>query len=368
MLYRIQCKVSSPGISTIVDRSMKRSFALALILLASVDGFASVSVSRVAAVHRTKVAEIRKTNVEIISKDALRWAAVNVIAPALLASSVLIGDMGIACAADGAVVTSPTENYLPRRLYPGTYQNYCGPTPEVQVKGGCIAHGWYGDAPADQVDAACEQHDVAYCNCETKFLQRKRMKRVSPAQEIQQQSSDDDEESIPLLASMVALRFATRPALQVTPTIQADAEYFDCVHRADQEIIATGIRIRGEQQRAGCSTDPSLAWFCDMSGKGTLAAFEKVNLSIFLRDLDNDGDGGKDSSDIDASRWAVFRTKPSDKKSSARETLSQIEYRRENDIMRRLQSGVSVSEAASSEDVMADEEKLLSKLTAGGAY
>ena len=32
--------------------------------------------------------------------------------------------------------------------------------------------------------------------------------------------------------------------------------------------------------------------------------------------------------------------------------------------MRRLQSGASVAEAASSPDVMADEEKLLSKLTA----
>ena len=157
---------------------------------------------------------------------------------------------------------------------------------------------------------------------------------------------------------MVALRFATKPALQAVPTIQADAEYFDCIHRADQELIATGIRIRGEQQRAGCSTDPSLAWFCDLSGKGTLAAFEQVNLNIFLKDLDNDEDRGKGNSNIDASRWAVFRTKP-----SARETLAQIEHRREDDILRRLQSGVSVSEAASSPDVMADEERLLSKLT-----
>jgi len=227
------------------------------------------------------------------------------------------------------------------------------------VKGGCVAHGWYGDAPADQVDAACQKHDVQYCNCETSFLQRRRMKKVSPAQEIiEQQSIIDDEEPIPLLASMVALRFATKPALQAVPTIQADAEYFDCIHRADQELIATGIRIRGEQQRAGCSTDPSLAWFCDLSGKGTLAAFEQVNLNIFLKDLDNDEDRGKGNSNIDASRWAVFRTKP-----SARETLAQIEHRREDDILRRLQSGVSVSEAASSPDVMADEERLLSKLT-----
>lgn len=266
----------------------------------------------------------------------------------------------------GTTVSS-TENYLPRKLYPGTYQNYCGPTPEIQVKGGCIAHGWYGDAPKDQVDAACQQHDVAYCNCETKFMQRKRMKRQSPSQEIQTQMDsaniDDEEEPIPLLASMVALRFATKPALQVAPTIQADAEYFDCIHRADQELIATGIRIRGEQQRAGCSTDPNLAWFCDLSGKGTLSAFEKVNLSIFLSDLDSD----EGKSDVDASRWSVFRTGSKDG-SNARETLAQIEHRRESDILRRLQTGVSVAEAASSPDVMADEEKLLSKLTAGGTY
>ena len=169
---------------------------------------------------------------------------------------------------------------------------------------------------------------------------------------------DEEEEPIPLLASMVALRFATKPALQVAPTIQADTEYFDCIHRADQELIATGIRIRGEQQRAGCSTDPNLAWFCDLSGKGTLSAFEKVNLSIFLSDLD--ADEGK--SDVDASRWAVFRTRSKDG-SNSRETLAQIEHRRESDIMRRLQTGVSVAEAASSPDVMADEEKLLSKLS-----
>ena len=350
---------------------MKRPLVAALGLLASVDGFVTSGSRSCAATaaDRTKVAP------EILEReDAWRWAAANVVAPAILASTVIIGDVNMVYASDGAnLVTtssssaSPTENYLPRRLYPGSYQNYCGPTPEVQVKGGCVAHGWYGDAPADQVDAACQKHDVSYCNCETKFLSRRRMKKTFPAQEIIQQQSiignDDDEEPIPLLASMVALRFATKPALQAVPTIQADAEYFDCVHRADQELIATGVRIRGEQQRAGCSMDPNLAWFCDLSGKGTLAAFEKINLNIFLADLDNDEDRGEGKGNIDASRWAVFRTKPSEK-SSARETLAQIEHRREDDILRRLQSGISVSEAASSPDVMADEERLLSKLTA----
>ena len=337
--------------------SMKRSLvaAISLGIFASVDGFITSGSSSTSCAATAKVAEILRRNVA------------NVVAPALLASALLVGDMNMAYAADGTTYTaSPTENYLPRRLYPGSYANYCGPTPEVQVKGGCVAHGWYGDAPADQVDAACQKHDVQYCNCETKFLQRRRMKKQSPAQEIIQQPSilgnDDDEEPIPLLASMVALRFATKPALQAVPTIQADAKYFDCIHRADQELIATGVRIRGEQQRAGCSTDPNLAWFCDLSGKGTLAAFEKVNLNIFLRDLDNDEDRGEGNSNIDASRWAVFRTKSNDK-SSARETLAQIEHKREDDILRRLQRGVSVSEAASSPDVIADEERLLSKLT-----
>ena len=345
---------------------MKLSLAALLSLLASANGFIHESSS--CANH-----QFQRTNVA--NENAFRWVASNIVGPAILASSVIVGNMNQAVAAEIDIIqslptsqvrtasSSPTENYLPRKLYPGTYQNYCGPTPEVQVKGGCVAHGWYGDAPKDQVDAACQQHDVAYCNCETKFLQRKRMKRLSPSQEIQTQMDsaniDDEEEPIPLLASMVALRFATKPALQVAPTIQADTEYFDCIHRADQELIATGIRIRGEQQRAGCSTDPNLAWFCDLSGKGTLSAFEKVNLSIFLSDLD--ADEGK--SDVDASRWAVFRTRSKDG-SNSRETLAQIEHRRESDIMRRLQTGASVAEAASSPDVMADEEKLLSKLTA----
>ena len=346
----------------------------AFFLLPAANGFVSVSTSC--------VDHARFQRTEVANENAFRWVASavasNVVGPAILASSVIVGNMDQAIAADAGIIqslptsqvrtaaASPTENYLPRRLYPGTYQNYCGPTPEVQVKGGCIAHGWYGDAPKDQVDAACQQHDVAYCNCETKFLQRKRMKRLSPTQEMQTQmdsANADEEEPIPLLASMVALRFATKPALQVAPAIQADAEYFDCINKADRELIATGIRIRGEQQRTGCSTDPNLAWFCDLSGKGTLSAFEKVNLSIFLSDLDSD----EKSSNVDASRWAVFRTR-SNGGSNSRETLSQIEHQRESDILRRLQNGVSVSDAASSPDVMADEEKLLSKLSAGSTY
>ena len=48
--------------------------------------------------------------------------------------------------------------YLPRLLYPGTYGNYCGPTPE-------FPRGWRGDSPIDAVDRACCNHDAAYVGC-----------------------------------------------------------------------------------------------------------------------------------------------------------------------------------------------------------
>jgi hypothetical protein len=164
---------------------------------------------------------------------------------------------------------SPTENYLPRRLYPGTYGQFCGPTPEVEVKRSCTIHGWHSDEPIDLVDEACERHDIAYCNCEDELLSR----RQAP------------KEDLPMLSSMTALRFATKPAL--TRVLPVDNAYFDCINKADREIIKTGIQVRSDMQRSGCSTDPSLAWFCEI-GKGTLGVFEKVNLDIFLKDLDFD--------------------------------------------------------------------------------
>ena len=50
-------------------------------------------------------------------------------------------------------------------LYPGTYGNYCGPTPEID-RASCTAHGRFGDDPVDIVDAQCRVHDLGYCNCE----------------------------------------------------------------------------------------------------------------------------------------------------------------------------------------------------------
>ena len=113
---------------------MKRPLVAVLGILASGDGFVTSGSTSCAATaaDRTKVAEI------LTRKDAWRWAAANVVAPALLASTVLLGDMTMAYAADGTnLATSPTENYLPRRLYPGSYQNYCGILPMKRMKTLC---------------------------------------------------------------------------------------------------------------------------------------------------------------------------------------------------------------------------------------
>ena len=241
-----------------------------------------------------------------------------------------------------AAAPSPTknrsmENYLPRRLYPGTYKNYCGPTPETSVSDGCIAHGWYSDTPADQVDAACKQHDVSYCNCETQFLSR----RASHLQRNDETDSNDENESktpIPLLSSLVALRFATQPILRSYYGI--DNEYIDCIHKADQELLTTGIKIRGQQQQSSCSSDPSLTWFCDLSGKGTLAAFEKINLDLFLRDLD-----------AEDARSTTQLSKPSscsNAMSHFEPSLRALEKKREEDLRDAIDSGKSLSDAATS--------------------
>jgi hypothetical protein len=213
---------------------------------------------------------------------------------------------------------NPNVNYLPRRLYPGTYGEFCGPTPEVEVKQGCAVHGWHGDAPKDRVDEACEFHDIAYCNCEDGLLARRRAPK----------------EDFPLLASMTALRFATKPALERAAPV--DKEYFDCINKADRQIITTGIQVRSEMQRSGCSTDPTLSWFCDL-GQGTLGVFEKVNMDIFLRDLDFD-DQNKQI------------------------TLKELERKRQLDLQIELQRGKTLADAASSGPVQEDEQQMLQRL------
>ena len=216
-------------------------------------------------------------------------------------------------------ISSPTENYLPRRLYPGTYGQFCGPTPEVEVKQSCTVHGWHSDDPMDKVDEACERHDIAYCHCEDELLSR----RQAP------------KEDLPMLSSMAALRFATKPALtRVLPVV--DNAYFDCINKADRDIIKTGIQVRSDMQRSGCSTDPSLAWFCDL-GQGTLRVFEQINLDIFLKDLDFDDH---------------YTQVP----------LQDLEKRRQLDLSIQLKQGKNLAEAASSGPVQEVEQEMLQRL------
>ena len=65
----------------------------------------------------------------------------------------------MALAAASVIASTPAaladEYYLPRLVYPGTYGNFCGPTPE-------FPRGWHGNQPVDAVDRACQAHDAAY--------------------------------------------------------------------------------------------------------------------------------------------------------------------------------------------------------------
>jgi hypothetical protein len=274
--------------------------------------------------------------------------------------------------------TSSTADYLPRKVYPGTYKNYCGPTPEVQVQKGCTAHGWHGDTPVDLVDDACRLHDVSYCQCESQWLTRQHR---------------TVEESVPLLSSMVALRFtmaapaaaatSTLPATvqELIPKLPVDTDYRDCIHRADQELIARGIQVRSQMQATGCSTDPSLAWFCDItttmvpsdtahrtnplksrsafgSGSSTLQVFEKVNLDIFLRDLDSDDDYYN-------RRTATAATTSNTAVATARSSVSLVELERQRQwkMTQELKSGKTVAEAVSSPSVKQVELQMLQRLS-----
>ena len=180
------------------------------------------------------------------------------------------------------------ENYLPRLLYPATYERYCGPTPEIQVNQGCVAHGWHNlDQPTDRVDDACRIHDISYCNCQTELLVRRDMskKKMTKKNNNQQTSTtitipDDDSidvsslKEIPLLSSLTALRhILTKPGIEYVVerlmagsssnsngsdddsnrSIILDKEYFDCINRADKQLITTGIQLRSEIQRTKCN-------------------------------------------------------------------------------------------------------------------
>lgn len=256
----------------------------------------------------------------------------NAVVSALLSVSLVhSSDHVIGTMASGPTITiskatNPNENYAPRRLYPGTYGEFCGPTPEVQVKQACAAHGWHSDNPIDRVDESCRLHDISYCQCESDLLSR----RKYPL------------EDIPLLSSITALRFATKPALgRVAPV---DDEYFKCINKADRQLISKGIQVRGEMQRSACSVEKSLSWFCDL-GRGTLDAFERVNLEIFLRDLDQD-----------------YSSKASSSEELETTSLVTLEQRRQLDLQKELQGGKNLADAASSDSVREDEQKILEKL------
>ena len=257
---------------------------------------------------------------------------------------------------------------MPRKLYPGTYKNYCGPTPEVDRIGGCVAHGWHGDEALDSVDAACRLHDVSYCQCESQLLERKIAR--------QNRELSDNDESIPMLSALTALRFATRPAMNAV----VDDEYYKCINKADRQLIVRGLEIRGEQQRAGCSTDPALAWFCGKSTtdeKDTLGAFEKVSLAIFLKSLDDDRAKLSEQPSWLSQLWqqpanAAMTIAPSlpfpsriRSTSFSSISLSALEKQRQLDLQRELASGKSLSEAAASPVVVQDEQEMIRQLEAG---
>lgn len=255
--------------------------------------------------------------------------------------------------ANAATTKSPTEDYLPRRLYPGTYQNYCGPTPEISLVGGCVAHGWHGDEAVDAVDAACRLHDVSYCKCEAQLVQRRQQRDKGDLRHNDNDNENDSSSNIPMLSALTALRFATRPALPV------DAEYFQCITKADKHLIATGLQIRGEQQQSACTTGESaLRWFCHgssytgslPSAKGdTLSAFEQVNLNIFLKSLDSDNE------------HSIHSRQPFGQPSSS-SSLSALEKQRRLDMKRELASGKSLAQAAASPAVVRDEQEMLQRL------
>lgn len=219
----------------------------------------------------------------------------------------------------GLSLASETENYLPRRLYPGTYANYCGPTPEISTADNCRAHGWHGDEPLDEVDSACRLHDQSYCSCEASLTARRGKGKIS------------------LLSSLTALRFLSLPVLEAEGV---DGEYFSCVNKADRNLLSTGMRIREEQQSVACGLEKSLAWFCDLSGGGTLGAFEKVNLTIFLNSLDADERRRGGTNIV---------------------SLSQLEAQRQKDLLEGEKRGLSLPELVQGK-VKEDGDQLLMRL------
>jgi hypothetical protein len=223
------------------------------------------------------------------------------------------------------VPQTQVDEYLPRVLYPGTYGNYCGPTPETTPRDGCRAHGWHGDESLDFVDEACRIHDIAYCHCEAALEHRKGV------------------QDMPLVSALTALRFITGPLL-----IQegADSEYLSCVNKADRQLITEGVRIRGEQQRDGCKN--GLSWFCKPF-TGTLESFEQVSLNLFLKSLDADEEQARSTGGGGGGGAMMPRT-----------SLLELEGKREADFTAAIQRGENVADAAAS--VQQHDDQIIQKL------
>ena len=187
--------------------------------------------------------------------------------------------------------------YLPRLLYPGTYANYCGPTPE-------FPRGWRGDVPVDAVDQACQRHDAAYEACKESLQQRRGISTPK------------------LLSVLTALRSSglTAPVLQ---SFGIDDTYLHCSHVADQGLIRDGLTVRGDSQRAMCSGDGYAfpKWFCDLDSL-TLARIERVDFDLFLSDLDWD-DAAAGMLDQPGLKSLEAQRRATLKRAAARRPLSQ---------------------------------------------
>jgi len=274
-----------------------------------------------------------------LCRDARVLGSTLLVAAATSSSSCIAPPTALATTMDDVQQHQPSqENYLPRRLYPGTYKNYCGPTPEVSPSRGCVAHGWHGDNAVDAVDGACRLHDLGYCKCQSELLTRRGGGDIT---------ATTDFASSSFLSSAVALRFVTKPILSgtddgaVAPKNQiVDSDYLSCIKRADQELLTRGIQLRSEQQRDNCSSDPDLSWFCRPSSK-TLQAFEQVNLNIFLHNMDSDNNSN----------------------SGRKDSLVQWEHQRQADLAKETtKEDHSLSKAVSSSAVRHDEEEMLQLL------
>jgi len=165
----------------------------------------------------------------------------------------------------------------------GTYGNYCGPTPEIDLAAGCVPHGRFGDDPIDAADAACQRHDLNYCACDRAWISR----RGAVGQPAPQTG-------LSALTAVRGLRLGARPLLEARG---ADDGYFECVSEADALLVRDGIAMRAQAQQSDCINSGSESgepeWFCEANngGKkdaGTLVRFERINLALFLRALDFD--------------------------------------------------------------------------------